>query len=159
MAVEPGAAAAAAGPREGTAAAAAGPAAGASASNGQRESAVTAPSATAPQQSAPDAAAGPTAAAAAAASEAGRSIHSQQHTTGHGQQAEEEGHSEAAAAALEAAYVHQVYDAIAPHFSATRFAIWPKVGALGAGGGVGGQQRLLGLAWLVETTQTGQQWQ
>jgi len=28
---------------------------------------------------------------------------------------------------LESAYVHQVYDAIAPHFSATRFAIWPKV--------------------------------
>ncbi|GFR41729.1 hypothetical protein Agub_g2480, partial [Astrephomene gubernaculifera] len=30
-------------------------------------------------------------------------------------------------AALEAEYVHKVYDAIAPHFSATRFAIWPRV--------------------------------
>ena len=29
---------------------------------------------------------------------------------------------------LEAQYVHQVYDAISPHFSATRFAIWPKYG-------------------------------
>jgi hypothetical protein len=29
---------------------------------------------------------------------------------------------------LESTYVHSVYDAIAPHFSATRFAIWPKVG-------------------------------
>ena len=27
---------------------------------------------------------------------------------------------------LEAQYVHQVYDAISPHFSATRFAIWPR---------------------------------
>jgi hypothetical protein len=34
---------------------------------------------------------------------------------------------EAAAEQMEAAFVHQVYDAIAPHFSATRFAIWPKV--------------------------------
>lgn len=29
--------------------------------------------------------------------------------------------------ALEKKYVHHVYDAIAPHFSATRFAKWPKV--------------------------------
>ena len=35
--------------------------------------------------------------------------------------------SEAAAEQMESTYVHQVYDAIAPHFSATRFAIWPKV--------------------------------
>ncbi|XP_021729473.1 alkylated DNA repair protein alkB homolog 8-like isoform X1 [Chenopodium quinoa] len=28
---------------------------------------------------------------------------------------------------IEKAYVHQVYDAIAPHFSSTRFAKWPKV--------------------------------
>jgi hypothetical protein len=27
---------------------------------------------------------------------------------------------------LEARYVHSVYDIIATHFSATRFAIWPK---------------------------------
>ncbi|KAK9805819.1 hypothetical protein WJX73_003535 [Symbiochloris irregularis] len=33
----------------------------------------------------------------------------------------------AGAACLEVAYVHQVYDAIAPHFSSTRFAVWPKV--------------------------------
>jgi alkylated DNA repair protein alkB family protein 8 len=32
-------------------------------------------------------------------------------------------------AALEAQHVSNVYDAIAPHFSATRFAIWPKVRA------------------------------
>lgn len=30
---------------------------------------------------------------------------------------------------LEQEFVHNVYDAIAPHFSATRFAIWPKVGS------------------------------
>ena len=30
---------------------------------------------------------------------------------------------------LEDAHVHQVYDAIAPHFSSTRFAIWPKCAA------------------------------
>jgi predicted HD phosphohydrolase len=35
---------------------------------------------------------------------------------------------ELAARRLEALHVHSVYDAIAPHFSATRFAIWPKVG-------------------------------
>ncbi|KAG0501608.1 hypothetical protein HPP92_001680 [Vanilla planifolia] len=29
--------------------------------------------------------------------------------------------------AIEKAYVHHVYDAIAPHFSSTRFAKWPKV--------------------------------
>ncbi|XP_078440790.1 S-adenosyl-L-methionine-dependent methyltransferases superfamily protein isoform X2 [Wolffia australiana] len=38
---------------------------------------------------------------------------------------------------IEKRFVHQVYDAIAPHFSATRFAIWPAVasflGALPAG--------------------------
>lgn len=28
---------------------------------------------------------------------------------------------------LEQEFVHDVYNAIAPHFSATRFAIWPKV--------------------------------
>lgn len=28
---------------------------------------------------------------------------------------------------LEEKYVHNVYDAIAPHFHSTRFAIWPKV--------------------------------
>jgi hypothetical protein len=28
---------------------------------------------------------------------------------------------------IEKMYVHKVYDAIAPHFSATRFAKWPKV--------------------------------
>lgn len=28
---------------------------------------------------------------------------------------------------LEQKFVHDVYNAIAPHFSATRFAIWPKV--------------------------------
>ena len=28
---------------------------------------------------------------------------------------------------MEHLYVHRTYDAIAPHFSATRFAIWPKV--------------------------------
>jgi hypothetical protein len=32
-------------------------------------------------------------------------------------------------AALEARYVHSVYDAIAPHFAATRFAVWPRVRA------------------------------
>lgn len=32
-------------------------------------------------------------------------------------------------AALEAQYVHRVYDAIAPHFASTRFAVWPKVRA------------------------------
>jgi alkylated DNA repair protein alkB family protein 8 len=37
--------------------------------------------------------------------------------------------ADAAAAAMEALHVHQVYDAIAVHFSATRFAVWPKVGA------------------------------
>ncbi|GLC44949.1 hypothetical protein PLESTM_001668100 [Pleodorina starrii] len=41
--------------------------------------------------------------------------------------AAEEEDEEARLAALEAEYVHKVYDAIAPHFSATRFAIWPKV--------------------------------
>ncbi|XP_074280363.1 tRNA (carboxymethyluridine(34)-5-O)-methyltransferase [Silene latifolia] len=30
---------------------------------------------------------------------------------------------------IEKTYVHRVYDAIAPHFSATRFAKWPKVAA------------------------------
>ncbi|KAJ4847398.1 tRNA methyltransferase, has a role in tRNA modification [Turnera subulata] len=30
---------------------------------------------------------------------------------------------------IEKKYVHRVYDAIAPHFSATRFAKWPKVAA------------------------------
>lgn len=30
---------------------------------------------------------------------------------------------------IEKKYVHRVYDAIAPHFSATRFAKWPKVSA------------------------------
>ncbi|GMH22244.1 hypothetical protein Nepgr_024087 [Nepenthes gracilis] len=30
---------------------------------------------------------------------------------------------------IEKAYVHRVYDAIAPHFSSTRFAKWPKVAA------------------------------
>lgn len=35
--------------------------------------------------------------------------------------------ADAAAAQLEQLYVHQVYDAIASHFSATRFAVWPKV--------------------------------
>lgn len=30
---------------------------------------------------------------------------------------------------IEKRYVHRVYDAIAPHFSATRFAKWPKVAA------------------------------
>ncbi|GLI71013.1 hypothetical protein VaNZ11_016129, partial [Volvox africanus] len=39
----------------------------------------------------------------------------------------EEAEEEARLSALEAEYVHKVYDAIAPHFSATRFAIWPKV--------------------------------
>ena len=29
---------------------------------------------------------------------------------------------------LEEQYVHNVYNAIAPHFSSTRFAVWPKVG-------------------------------
>ena len=28
---------------------------------------------------------------------------------------------------LEQEFVHDVYNAIAPHFSATRFAVWPKV--------------------------------
>ncbi len=37
------------------------------------------------------------------------------------------GNHEAAAEQLEAQHVHQVYDAIASHFSATRFAVWPKV--------------------------------
>jgi hypothetical protein len=32
-------------------------------------------------------------------------------------------------AALEARYVHSVYDAIAPHFASTRFAVWPRVRA------------------------------
>ncbi|GIL80789.1 hypothetical protein Vretifemale_9845, partial [Volvox reticuliferus] len=41
----------------------------------------------------------------------------------------EEEEEEARLAALEAEHVHKVYDAIAPHFSATRFAIWPKVRA------------------------------
>jgi hypothetical protein len=40
--------------------------------------------------------------------------------------------------------VHRVYDAIAPHFSATRFAIWPKVcptgGRDGREGGREGQE-------------------
>ena len=31
-------------------------------------------------------------------------------------------------AQMEDAYVHQVYEHIAPHFSSTRFAIWPKYG-------------------------------
>lgn len=31
--------------------------------------------------------------------------------------------------AIERTYVHRVYDAIAPHFSSTRFAKWPKVSA------------------------------
>ena len=35
---------------------------------------------------------------------------------------------------LEAQYVHQVYDAISPHFSATRFAIWPKYGPVAVDG-------------------------
>lgn len=30
---------------------------------------------------------------------------------------------------LEQEFVHDVYNAIAPHFSATRFAIWPRVGS------------------------------
>jgi hypothetical protein len=37
---------------------------------------------------------------------------------------------EAALRQLEQTHVHEVYDVIAPHFSATRFAVWPKVRAL-----------------------------
>lgn len=37
--------------------------------------------------------------------------------------------AESQLAALEARYVHAVYDAIAPHFAATRFAVWPRVRA------------------------------
>ena len=37
------------------------------------------------------------------------------------------GDSERELQQLEQAYVHDVYNAIAPHFSATRFAVWPKV--------------------------------
>lgn len=36
--------------------------------------------------------------------------------------------SNEAAAAMEGRHVHAVYDVIASHFSATRFAVWPKVG-------------------------------
>jgi hypothetical protein len=32
-------------------------------------------------------------------------------------------------AALESQFVHSIYNAIAPHFAATRFAVWPKVRA------------------------------
>eukprot|EP00892_Ulva_mutabilis_P010783 jgi/Ulvmu1/8077/UM004_0314.1 len=39
----------------------------------------------------------------------------------------EEGAEDAQLRQLEAEHVHRVYDAIAPHFSATRFAIWPAV--------------------------------
>ena len=38
-----------------------------------------------------------------------------------------EDNSEAELQRLEQEFVHDVYNAIAPHFSATRFAIWPKV--------------------------------
>lgn len=34
---------------------------------------------------------------------------------------------DASLAALEARHVHAVYDAIAPHFASTRFAVWPRV--------------------------------
>lgn len=37
--------------------------------------------------------------------------------------------ADALAAAMEAVHVVQVYDAIAGHFSSTRFAVWPKVRA------------------------------
>ncbi|KAG2425074.1 hypothetical protein HXX76_013983 [Chlamydomonas incerta] len=48
-----------------------------------------------------------------------------------GANGDEEGEEEEESrlAALEAEYVHKVYDAIAPHFSSTRFAIWPRVRA------------------------------
>lgn len=42
-------------------------------------------------------------------------------------QAESNASPEAQLRQLEEHYVHNVYDAIAPHFHATRFAIWPKV--------------------------------
>lgn len=32
-------------------------------------------------------------------------------------------------AALESQFVHSIYNAIAPHFAATRFAVWPRVRA------------------------------
>lgn len=36
------------------------------------------------------------------------------------------------AASVEGKHVHAVYEVIASHFSATRFAIWPKVTAFAA---------------------------
>lgn len=41
-----------------------------------------------------------------------------------------EGKEEAVAREMERLHVHDVYDTIAPHFSATRFAVWPKARAL-----------------------------
>eukprot|EP00850_Spirogloea_muscicola_P015520 SM000119S25663 [mRNA] locus=s119:306434:309879:+ [translate_table: standard] len=43
------------------------------------------------------------------------------------QDVELEGRESRSTPAIERRYVHQVYDAIAPHFSATRFSKWPKV--------------------------------
>jgi hypothetical protein len=56
---------------------------------------------------------------------------------------QEQSAAEAAARKLEALHVHQVYDAIATHFSSTRFAVWPKVGRRGREGG-----RLCGGWWM-----------
>ena len=44
-----------------------------------------------------------------------------------GSQHETKHETEADLQRLEQEFVHDVYNAIAPHFSATRFAIWPKV--------------------------------
>ncbi|MEW5315958.1 MAG: hypothetical protein WDW38_007352 [Sanguina aurantia] len=43
------------------------------------------------------------------------------------QQQQQQQRADRSAAELEAEHVHKVYDAIAPHFSSTRFAIWPRV--------------------------------
>lgn len=75
--------------------------------------------------------------AAAAQSEAGtaqtkplETMHDQQQLEGSQNGSGQNGsghHGEADLQRLEQEFVHDVYNAIAPHFSATRFAIWPKV--------------------------------
>jgi hypothetical protein len=55
---------------------------------------------------------------------------SREHAEGEQEDGEDGTMREAALRQLEQTHVHEVYDVIAPHFSATRFAIWPKVRAL-----------------------------